>query len=152
MSLYYYRDCVCFASDINVGRINTLKTRRMDEGALNGLRGLLAFHIMVHHLLAGPSQFFAGSNFYLYIYGPLDISLFFLLSGFCLALSYGRTHWTSVSICCSKFKGANSHEINYLETCGDDQSIFDSVEFYKKRLIRIIPLHYLGILAACISR
>ena len=152
MSLYYYRDCVCFAPDINVERINTLETSRMDEGALNGLRGLLAFHLMVYHLLAVQSQFFAGSNFCVYIYGPMDMSLFFLLSGFCLALSYGKTQWTSVTKCCSKFKRANPHEMNCLETCGDDQNVFDSLEFYKKRLIRIIPLHYLGILTGSITR
>ena len=121
----------------------------MDQGALSGLRGVLSFHIMVHHLL---DHFYGGTNFYVFIYANMDMSLFFLLSGFCLALSYGKTHWTSVTKCCSRVKRANSHQINSLESCGDDQNVFDSLEFYKKRFIRIIPLHYLGILAGCISK
>ena len=121
----------------------------MDEGALSGLRGLLAFHVMVFHVV---QLFFEGSKFYVFIYGNMNMPLFFLLSGFCLALSYGRTHWTSVTKCCSRIKLANPLQINYLGNCGDDQRIFDSVEFYKKRLIRIIPVHYLGIVAGCITR
>ena len=90
----------------------------MDAGALNGLRGLLAFHIMVHHVLR---SFFSGSSFYVHTYGFMHMPFFYLLSGFCLALAYGRTQWTSVTKCCSTIKSAASHEINHLGDCDGDQ-------------------------------
>ena len=121
----------------------------MDNGALSGLRGLLAFHIMVFHVL---DEFFKGSSFYVHIHGSMDMPLFFLLSGFCLALAYGNTHWTSVTRCCSSTQRANRYQTNNLGSGDDHQKIFDSVEFYKKRFIRIIPLHYLGILTGSIAR
>ena len=121
----------------------------MDNRALSGLRGLLAFHIMTFHVL---NMFFKGSSYYVFIFGELHMPLFFILSGFCLVLAYGNTHWTSITSCCSRIQRAKSQETNYLGNCDDDQKIFDVVEFYKKRLARILPLHYLGILAGSIIR
>ena len=54
---------------------------RLDTVALDGLRGIAAFHVMVGHLL---SSFI---NIQLNVVMPV----FYLLSGFTLALSYGTT-------------------------------------------------------------
>lgn len=40
--------------------------------------------------------------------------------------------------------------MEYSENAGDNQEIFDTWEFYKNRLRRILPLHYLGIVAGLI--
>ena len=66
-----------------------------DGAALTGLRGLASLHVAVFHiLLASPCG--------LYIFATLQMPLFFLLSGFSLALAYGRTEWSGNTSCCNK--------------------------------------------------
>ena len=149
--MLFYLPCnvASFASDVKVEKITTLQNRSMDEGAVRGLRGILAFHIMVTHVII---RFFVGGNLFVYIYGAIDMPFFFLLSGFCLALNYGKTHWDRSNLSYSEVKTASSYGIKDLENCDGKQNIFDALGFYKKRLTRIIPLHYLGIIAGCITR
>ena len=114
---------------------------RADKGALNGLRGLFAFHVMIYHACV-----FLGDGFHpkLNLYANVDMPLFFLLSGFSLTLAYGRTNWDRSSLsCCNNNQKVNLN-VTDVENLDVSPKIFNSWEFYKKRLIRILPLHYLG--------
>ena len=54
--------------------------------------------------------------------------LFFLLSGFCLTLGYGKKVYDGFTFCCNK--------------PNKEKEIFDSKEFYIGRLTRILPVYY----------
>ena len=58
----------------------------------------------------------------------LQVPLFFLLSGFCLALSYGRKHYTSMT-----WK---------LSQKDVPEGSFDATGFLVNRLARLLPMHY----------
>ena len=118
-----------------------VEPERADKGALNGLRGLFAFHVMVFH-----ACIFLGGGIYpkLNLYANVDMPLFFLLSGFSLVLAYGRTTWDGSSLCCISDKTIKSSKGIDVEPLEKSPKIFNAWEFYKKRLIRILPLHYLG--------
>ena len=119
---------------------------RLDKGALNGLRGLFAFHVMAFHAcLFVPGDVEPIVN----LYAHVDMPLFFLLSGFSLALAYGKTAWNGSSRWCFGCKTQTLDGID-IENPDDAPKIFDSWEFYKKRLIRIFPLHYLSIVMVLI--
>ena len=116
------------------------KQTRLDKGALDGLRGLFAFHIMAFH-----ACLFMGSAIHptVNLYGSVDMPLFFLLSGFSLTLAYGKTLWNGSTRCCLGCK-STSLDGPDIENPSKAPKIFDSWEFYKKRFIRILPLLYLG--------
>ena len=69
--------------------------------------------------------------------------LFFLLSGFCLTLGYGKKKHSKVSGCCCN----NSTQFR---SSPDDsnENIFDSATFYFGRLTRILPVYYICFLYA----
>ena len=114
---------------------------RVDKGALNGLRGVFSFHVMVYHACV-----FLGNGFHpkLNLYANVDMPLFFLLSGFSLTLAYGRTVWDRSSLGFSNNNQKVISNVTDVENFEGSPKIFNSWEFYKKRLIRILPLHYLG--------
>ena len=116
------------------------KMETLDKGALNGLRGFFAFHVMAYHALM-EGRLHGDHNPTIYIYANVDMPLFFLLSGFSLALAYGKTLWNGSTSYCFGSK-ISSKDGADLET--SDPKIFDSWTFYKKRMIRILPLYYLG--------
>jgi peptidoglycan/LPS O-acetylase OafA/YrhL len=118
------------------------EAERLDKGSLNGLRGLFAFHIMAYHACLGI-PFVVHVEPVVYLYANVDMPLFFLLSGFSLALGYGKTTWNGSTRCCFGCKTKALDGIN-IENPDDVPKIFDSLKFYKKRLIRIFPLHYLS--------
>ena len=62
--------------------------------------------------------------------------LFFLLSGFCLTLGYGKKKYSKISGCCSSSKAKT------LDSTQSIGSIFDSTTFYFKRLTRVLPVYY----------
>jgi len=64
--------------------------------------------------------------------------MYFLLSGFCLTLGYGKNKYSKISGCCSSL---HSTQIS-------GSTIFDSTTFYFKRLTRILPVYYLCFLYA----
>ena len=108
---------------------------------MDGLRGLFAFHVMAFHaclLLKG------SGNLEVNLYGHVDMPLFFLLSGLSLALAYGRTKWNGSTRGCFGCKTDSSDGVD-VENAQQQPKIFDACEFYKKRLIRILPIHYMGI-------
>ena len=75
------------------------------------------------------------------LYAHVDMPLFFLLSGFSLALAYGATSWNGSTRWCFSCK-TKTLDGTDVQNLGDMPKIFDSWEFYKKRLIRIAPLYY----------
>lgn len=120
--------------------------QRVDKGALNGLRGLFAFHVLAFHsclLLAGSVK--PRIN----LYAHIDMPLFFLLSGFSLTLTYGKIKWNGSSRGCF---GCKTHSEDGVDRKNPEQElkIFDAWEFYKRRLIRILPIHYLAIILVLI--
>ena len=119
---------------------------RFDKGALNGLRGLFSFHVTAFH----ACLFLAGNvEPKVNLYAHIDMPLFFLLSGFSLTLAYGKTKWNGSSRGCFGCK-TNSKDGAEAETPEQELKIFDAWEFYKRRLIRILPIHYLSIILVLI--
>ena len=107
------------------------KTERIDTKALNGLRGILSVHIMIFHaLLYSKSQ--------INILGSVQMSLFFLISGFIFGLSEGKQKYLTTK-CCTELKSYADHE-NEDET---GFKHFDGKNFYQRRMARILPLFYL---------
>ena len=122
----------------------------MDKGALTGLRGLFAFHVMAFHaFLFMPQR--PPRKLYIFLFANIDMPLFFLLSGFSLSLGYGKMLWDRSTKRCLGCKSATSNGVEYSENAGENREMFDTWKFYKKRLIRILPLHYLGIVAGLIE-
>ena len=113
---------------------------RVDKGSLNGLRGLFAFHVMAYHALLTLG---GGTWPKIDLYAIIDMPLFFLLSGFSLTLAYGKTNWDRSSLTYTNDTKKDSGATD-IEKFEKPPNIFNAREFYKKRLIRIFPLHYLG--------
>ena len=113
---------------------------RLDKGALSGLRGLFAFHVMTFHACLFAD---GGVHPTVNLLAQVDMPLFFLLSGFSLTLTYGKTLWNGSTRGCFGWKTSTQDGID-TENPDGDPKIFDSWAFYKKRLIRILPLNYLG--------
>ena len=122
--------------------------KRLDKGALNGLRGFFAFHVMAYHAFLFMKS--PAVNITVDLYANVDMPLFFLLSGFSLTLAYGKTLWSGSTRCCLGCKTTSSDGVIDSENPGEERKILDSWAFYKKRLIRILPLHYLGHIAVII--
>ena len=76
---------------------------------------------------------------------------FFLLSGLSLTLAHGKTLWSGSTRCCLGCKTTSSDRVTDSENHAKERSILDSWAFYKKRLTRILPLHYLGHIAVIIA-
>ena len=134
----------------NMGRngIQQTDSARADKGSLNGLRGIFAFHVMVFH----ACMFLGGGTWpKLNLYANIDMPLFFLLSGFSLVLAYGRTEWDGSSLTCKNDRTKDLSGLKDAEIPEKSSHIFNAWEFYKKRLIRIIPLHYLGTILVLIA-
>ena len=110
---------------MNQDRKCLFHNRKIEKEALDGLRGILSLHIMVFH--AQPRLFVSSQP--LNIYAAVDMPIFFLLSGFSLAVSYGMK---------SLVLDESGRSIESKEG-------FDYWQFYKNRCIRILPLHYLGL-------
>ena len=114
----------------------------MDKGALNGLRGFLACHIFVEHCVSPQID----------IYGHIALQPFFLISGFCLTLGYGKTIWSGSRLYSLRLKTTASDKNTNLEIAGNGPQIFDAMPFYKRRLIRILPIHYLALIARMLAQ
>ena len=66
---------------------------KFDSTALNGIRGIAAIHIVLFHG-------FTYCTFEFNIYAQVHMPLFFLLSGFCMTLGYGKTKYDGYEVCC----------------------------------------------------
>ena len=63
--------------------------------------------------------------------------LFFLLSGFCLTLGYGKKNYKT-SKCCAPCKSSDDDPKN-----DDGEEAFNYSEFFFGRMTRILPVYYL---------
>merc|ERR1712226_32197 len=118
-----------------------------DSKALNGLRGFASLHLVLHHAF-----WFCNShplNRWV-MYGQVHMPLFFLLSGFCLTLGYGRSRYTRASVCCGKLRCIDA--CNCCRPIKDQQeaSIFDTPKFLFNRLSRILPVFYICFIMAIV--
>ena len=112
--------------------------KRLDSLALDGLRGIASLHVMVRfpcridrykELISFYNLFTFQQVFHYllvsgkaYICGSLEMSLFYLLSGFGLALSYGRTVWDGWTFLGGRTEG--------------DRVSFGALKFYRNRFAR----------------
>ena len=117
---------------------------RLDKGALNGLRGLLAFLVMSHHAWCSNPQL-TSTRYVIFLYGGFAVPGFFLLSGFSLALAYGGTKWNGSMIRRLGYQTSSSDAIEDAISPRKRRRLFDNYKFYKKRLIRIVPVHFLAL-------
>ena len=62
--------------------------------------------------------------------------VFFLLSGFCMTLGYGKKNYSGSTIC--------------KKQTGFNEEIFDSIAFYIGRFTRILPVYYFGLIEGAI--
>ena len=104
-------------------------SNKIDTNALNGLRGVLALHIMLHHS-------FQFSKLQLSLLGGIQMPLFFLISGFILALNDGSKKIYSNTKCCSELKKFTSSD--------EAENKFNARNFYLRRIARTVPLYYLS--------
>ena len=111
----------------------------MDRRALNGLRGFLAYHVFSYHTFVRIKYNSRPIN----LYGNIALPPFYLLSGFCLAFVYGTKSWRVQPPGYLGLKATASDKNPDLENADDAQEIFDCWNFYKRRLTRIMPAHYL---------
>ena len=100
--------------------------RRPRPQHYNGLRGIAAVNVMLFHYL--PDRIFPD------LLATLQIPLFFLLSGFSLALCYGNT---------PQYQGGCSVPCR-------PSDIKWHIKFYQSRLARLGPLYYISNMAALI--
>ena len=75
------------------GRVATEdETIGLDTSALIGLRGVLALHILIYHCFLKAEASFN-------LVATIELPLFFIISGFTLALSEGHTLWGAMPCC-----------------------------------------------------
>ena len=108
--------------------------------SLNGLRGCLAFHVMAYHACWFENKKIPKFD----LQANADMSMFFLLSGFCLAIRYGKNSTNRYSKTLLKSGKLSMKDLIHVEQQYQETEKFDHWKFYKKRLTRILPLHYLG--------
>ena len=134
--------------NMGLNGIQKTSSDRVDKGSLNGLRGIFAFHVIVFH----ACMFLGGGTWpKLNLYANIDMPLFFLLSGFSLVSAYGRTEWGGSSLTCRNDGTKGVSGVTDEEALEKPSNIFNAWEFYKKRLIRLLPLHYLGTILVLIA-
>ena len=75
--------------------------------------------------------------------------LFFLLSGFSLALSYGKKTYAGYSTCCcGPFQCMDPINCRGCRKAQNGQEIFDSAKYYFNRVTRILPGYWLTLILA----
>ena len=76
-----------------------------------------------------------SSNLHVNVIGSFEMPVFFLLSGYSLALTYGRTKYESNtrSCCTSPIEGGE-----------DKRVLFKTFNFYRNRFARTMPVYYIS--------
>ena len=104
-----------------------------NSDALNGLRGLMSVHIILLHV-------FQYCIFEIQLFAQVHMPLFFLLSGFCMTLSYGKTQYDGFNYFCIS---TQTHENE-----GSEVKIFETGNFLIGRCIRILPIYWITFILA----
>lgn len=105
--------------------------KKVDMSTHIGLRGLLVILIVHFHMFHyGELKWDAG--------GSAHMSFFFLLSGFTLAVIYGKTTWDPMP-CCVELR--TDREVHTPE--GEVLNLMNARSFYQNRFARLIPTYYL---------
>ena len=108
---------------------------------------MLAYHVLAFHAFVRlvPNS----TKYRINLFANIDMSFFFLLSGFTLTIAYGKTRWDgSTKVIGSESSIMQDVDIESIEMKPKDT--FDSWKFYKKRLIKILPVYYLGHIACLV--
>ena len=75
--------------------------------------------------------------------------LFFLLSGFCLTLGYGKKSYNRAPCCCGPCTCYSSCERNnQSHSENSEDNVFNTKEFLFGRVTRILPVYYFTLLFA----
>ena len=120
---------------------------RYDNGALIGLRGWFAFHIMLNNVWTSNPQLESADSS-LNLYGDVLIPFYLLLTGFTRTLSYGKVKWNSPNTLDNGLNIDGEYDSTPINRKPRRQ--FDALGFYRKRLIKIVPVHILGMVLSAI--
>ena len=119
----------------------------LDNGALNGLLGLFAFHVMLHHSWANSPQ---PPGYATHLYGDVVMPLYFMLCGFNVTLAYGKIRWNNTTVNRMGHHTSSSGGAEPLPFPRRERRTFPTLSFYRKRFIKIFPVHVLGIVLSLI--
>lgn len=76
----------------------------------------------------------------------VQMPLFFLLSGFSLALGYGKKKYAGYSVCCGACQCVDRIDCRgcrQKQDCnGEGEEVFDSARYYYNRISRIVPVYW----------
>ena len=76
----------------------------------------------------------------------VQMPLFFLLSGFSLALGYGKKKYVGYSVCCGACQCVDRIDCRgcrQKQDCnGGEEEVFDSARYYYNRISRIVPVYW----------
>ena len=76
----------------------------------------------------------------------VQMPLFFLLSGFSLALGYGKKKYAGYSVCCGACQCVDRIDCRgcrQKQDCnGGEEEVFDSARYYYNRISRIVPVYW----------
>ena len=111
-----------------------------------GLRGIASVVIMMQHVL-GETRYRLDSN------GSSMLPLFFMLSGFSMAVVYGRkplarnrlyaAHFSDASCASSSSSEDGASTIHNTMVSADKMQTIDTISFYRNRIARVMPTYYL---------
>ena len=125
---------------------------KVDMDSHGGLRGIASVVIMMQHVL-GETRYRLDSN------GSSMLPLFFMLSGFSMAVVYGRkplarnrlyaAHFPDASRASPSSSSSSSSSedgactIHNTRVSADKMQTIDAISFYQNRIARVMPTYYL---------
>ena len=108
---------------------------KFDSSALNGIRGISAIHIVLFHA-------FHYCTFDFNLYGQVHMPLFFLLSGFCMTLGYGKTQYDGYEVFCGSCTKVSRGCCGCETGAEAEEKIFNTHNYLIGRCTRILPIYW----------
>ena len=145
-----------YKSEMESSRSTTISSKadkmnrsvKIDMTSHGGLRGVASIVIMMQHVL-GDTRYKLDSN------GSSMLPLFFMLSGFSMAIVYGRKPLNRNLIYVKYFSNETDDSdsdvkctINNEEISKTEMKSIDAMEFYQNRFARVMPTYYLCLMLA----